>query len=88
MVSEIAARGGAFIGLNPIHALYPSLPENASPYSPSSRRWLNVMYIDVAAVPDFQHSKAAQRWWQKKSTQTALHTARDADWVDYARVGA
>jgi len=88
MVSEIATRGGAFIGLNPIHALYPSLPENASPYSPSSRRWLNVMYIDVAAVPDFQHSQAAQRWWQKKSTQKALHTARDADWVDYARVGA
>lgn len=88
MVSEIATRGGAFIGLNPIHALYPSLPENASPYSPSSRRWLNVMYIDVAAVPDFQHSKAAQRWWQNKSTRKALHTARDADWVDYARVGA
>lgn len=88
MVSEIATRGGAFIGLNPIHALYPSLPENASPYSPSSRRWLNVMYIDVAAVADFQHDKAAQRWWNKKSTQAAVQAARDADWVDYARVGA
>lgn len=88
MVSDIATRGGAFIGLNPIHALYPSQPENASPYSPSSRRWLNVMYIDVAAVADFQHSPAAQRWWQKKSTQTAIQTARDAGRVDYARVGA
>lgn len=88
MVGEIATRGGAFIGLNPIHALYPSCPENASPYSPSSRRWLNVMYIDVAAVPDFQHSAAARRWFQKAGTQKALHIARDADWVDYARVGA
>ena len=87
MVGEIATRGGAFIGLNPIHALYPSLPENASPYSPSSRRWLNVIYIDVAAVADFQQSAAAQRWWQKKSTQRLLKSARDTDWVDYAAVG-
>ncbi|MFH2374766.1 4-alpha-glucanotransferase, partial [Klebsiella aerogenes] len=37
MLPEIARRGGAFIGLNPIHALYPANPESASPYSPSSR---------------------------------------------------
>ncbi|PIJ59812.1 4-alpha-glucanotransferase [Erwinia sp. OLMDLW33] len=87
MVTDIAQRGGAFIGLNPVHALYPAMPENASPYSPSSRRWLNVMYIDVAAVPDFQHSAAAQRWWQQKNTQQALKKARDTEWVDYATVG-
>jgi 4-alpha-glucanotransferase len=34
MLPEIARRGGAFIGLNPIHALYPANPESASPYSP------------------------------------------------------
>lgn len=60
MLPEIARRGGAFIGLNPIHALYPANPESASPYSPSSRRWLNVIYIDVNAVDDFRHSKEAQ----------------------------
>ena len=70
LVSEVAARGGAFVGLNPIHALYPGNPEAASPYSPSSRRWLNVIYIDVDAVADFQQSEAAQRWWQAAETQT------------------
>ncbi|WP_183063351.1 4-alpha-glucanotransferase, partial [Salmonella enterica] len=45
MLVDVATRGGAFIGLNPIHALYPANPESASPYSPSSRRWLNVIYI-------------------------------------------
>ncbi|THD44565.1 4-alpha-glucanotransferase, partial [Enterobacteriaceae bacterium ML5] len=41
MVEEVGKRGGAFVGLNPIHALYPANPLSASPYSPSSRRWLN-----------------------------------------------
>ncbi|STQ08693.1 4-alpha-glucanotransferase [Enterobacter cloacae] len=43
MLASVGERGGAFIGLNPIHALYPANPESASPYSPSSRRWLNVI---------------------------------------------
>lgn len=82
MLPEVAKRGGAFIGLNPIHALYPANPESASPYSPSSRRWLNVIYIDVNAVEDFRLSKAAQSWWQKPATQQALQQARDASgWI-------
>lgn len=86
MLPEIAKRGGAFIGLNPIHALYPANPESASPYSPSSRRWLNVIYIDVNAVEDFQRSEEAQAWWQKPATQQALKAACDVEWVDYTAV--
>lgn len=86
MLPEIARRGGAFIGLNPIHALYPANPESASPYSPSSRRWLNVIYIDVNAVDDFRTSRAAQAWWQHPATQQALHAAREASQVDYTTV--
>lgn len=88
MLKEIASRGGAFIGLNPIHSLYPANPESASPYSPSSRRWLNIIYIDVDAVPDFQQSKEAQHWWKKKSTQSQLAKARESKWVDYGAVTA
>ena len=88
MLPEIARRGGAFIGLNPIHALYPANPESASPYSPSSRRWLNVIYIDVNAVDDFRHSKEAQKWWQSSATQQALQAARQTDDVDYSAVTA
>ncbi len=88
MLPEIARRGGSFIGLNPIHALYPANPESASPYSPSSRRWLNVIYIDVNAVDDFRDSKEAQAWWKLPTTQQALQSARDAEWVDYSTVTA
>ncbi|MBK5013113.1 4-alpha-glucanotransferase [Pantoea sp. S62] len=86
MLPEVSARGGAFIGLNPVHALFPSSPESASPYSPSSRRWLNVLYIDVNAVTDFRQSAAAQAWWQLPETQQRLAQARAAEWVDYAAV--
>lgn len=86
MLAEVGERGGAFIGLNPIHALYPANPESASPYSPSSRRWLNVIYIDVTALDDFKNSKEAQAWWAMPTTQQMLRRAREADWVDYSTV--
>ncbi len=88
MLVDIAKRGGSFIGLNPIHALYPANPESASPYSPSSRRWLNVIYIDVNAVDDFLISDEAQAWWKMPVTQQSLEAVRDAQWVDYATVTA
>ncbi|MFZ3621680.1 4-alpha-glucanotransferase [Leclercia barmai] len=88
MLTDVGKRGGAFIGLNPIHALYPANPESASPYSPSSRRWLNVIYIDVNAVEDFRNSDEAQAWWGMETTRQALQRARDAEWVDYASVTA
>ncbi|MEW7312664.1 4-alpha-glucanotransferase [Buttiauxella gaviniae] len=86
MLVDVAKRGGSFIGLNPIHALYPANPESASPYSPSSRRWLNVIYIDVNAVDDFLLSDEAQTWWKMPTTQHMLQDVRDAEWVDYATV--
>lgn len=88
MLADVGKRGGAFIGLNPIHALYPANPESASPYSPSSRRWLNVIYIDVNAVEDFRNSEEAQAWWKMDTTRQALQRARDGEWVDYASVTA
>lgn len=86
LLEKIAFYGGDFVGLNPLHALYPAQPENASPYSPTSRRWLNVLYIDVNRLVDFQQSKAAQRWWDSSKTRQALEQARAAEFVDYRAV--
>lgn len=88
MLEQVAANGGDFVGLNPLHALYPAQPDHASPYSPTSRRWLNVLYIDVNQVAAFTHSTEAQRWWKLAKTRTALKQARATDWVDYSAVAA
>src|SRR5204863_6564855 len=42
----IGAVGGAVVGINPLHALFAAEPRHFSPYSPSSRSWLNYLYID------------------------------------------
>ncbi|ANE75146.1 4-alpha-glucanotransferase [Dickeya solani] len=86
LVEQVARRGGAFVGLNPLHALYPAEPEAASPYSPSSRNWLNIIYIDVNQVDDFHQSDAAGEWWKQDDVQRRLTAARASRWVDYATV--
>lgn len=88
MLEKVAQHAGDFVGLNPLHALYPAHAAFASPYSPSSRRWLNVLYIDVTQVAAFSESHAAQRWWQQANTRKALENARASDWVDYPAVAA
>lgn len=86
LVADIASRGGDFVGLNPIHSLFPANPEGASPYSPSSRRWLNILYIDVSSVPEFALSAEAQQTVGSAEFQQRLQKARDAHWVNYTEV--
>jgi 4-alpha-glucanotransferase len=54
---EIAADlRASIIGLNPLHTMFLDRPEHASPYSPASRLFLNVLYIDVTALPEWSGS--------------------------------
>ncbi|HEX2152341.1 MAG TPA: 4-alpha-glucanotransferase [Stellaceae bacterium] len=76
--------GAAAIGVNPLHALFAAEPRHFSPYSPSSRVWLNYLYIDVTAVPGFADDPAAQAL----ATPAAIAAARGTDLVDYAAVAA
>jgi glycogen operon protein len=42
-----AAAGAAYLGVNPMHMLFPRDRERASPYYPSDRRFLDPILIDV-----------------------------------------
>lgn len=67
----LGQRGANLVGLNPMHALFPSRPGHISPYSPSSRRFLNTLYIDVTQTPEWASSPAAQAIWNQSSAQRA-----------------
>jgi (1->4)-alpha-D-glucan 1-alpha-D-glucosylmutase len=60
LIDRAAPMGAQAIGLNPLHALFPDQPELVSPYSPSSRLFLNTLYLDVEAIPDFAECEAAR----------------------------
>lgn len=85
-LTKLSEQGGDFVGLNPIHAIFPANPESASPYSPSSRLWQNIIYIDVTAVEAFQQSTEAQTWFNSVGVQQRLTEARTKEYVDYSLV--
>ncbi|MDP8938019.1 MAG: 4-alpha-glucanotransferase [Actinomycetota bacterium] len=43
--------GAGLVLVNPLHAALPGLPQTASPYYPSSRRFRNPLYLRVEDVP-------------------------------------
>jgi 4-alpha-glucanotransferase len=86
LVSWLAPRGASFIGLNPLHALAPAEPLRASPYSASSRHFLNVLYIAVTNVPELEHCEAAQARMKEPSFEARLLKLRGGPLVDYAGV--
>ena len=86
-LASLAAREGAdFIGLNPLHAGFSADPESCSPYSPSSRHVLNVLYIAVDAVPDLAACAEARARMAEAAFQEEIGRLRAADFVDHAGV--
>ena len=85
LVEKLAKQGAQFVGLNPIHALYPANPSACSPYGPSSRRWLNFIYIDVTALDGYQQA-STQAVVNDIDFQQKLQKARSTDLVDYELV--
>jgi len=79
---ELAAHvGAAGVGINPLHTLFDDLPDQPSPYSPSSRLFLNPLYIDLAAIPELDGLRTAE-------TAATIAQLRDSELVDYAGVTA
>lgn len=84
LVDVTAGLGATVIGVNPLHALFLARPEDASPYSPSSRIFLNPLYIDVEAVPEFAQCPQTKAVMAEIEDELAACRARDE--VAYRRV--
>lgn len=88
LLKYISRRGGQFVGLNPLHAGYPANPDPdmVSPYSPSSRRFLNFIYIRVEDIPEFASCDKAVEMVSSKAFQQKLKALRDREYVDHRAV--
>lgn len=86
LVEKTAQQGASAIGLNPLHPLYQNNPAHCSPYSPTSRCFLNTLYLDVTQVANFSDCAAAQKMFNSKEFQAKINFARQTDLVDYPAV--
>jgi 4-alpha-glucanotransferase len=86
LIELLAPLGGDIVGVNPLHAMFPDDPEQASPYSPASRLLLNVLNIDVAHVahetPEFDLAAVLR----EASVARQLRQCRESRLVDYSSV--
>jgi 4-alpha-glucanotransferase len=82
-----ASVGGAFVGVNPLHALR-NAGMDVSPYSPVSRLFRNVIYLDVEAVPELADSDEARRMLESDALRDERERLRASDRVEYERVMA
>ncbi|SEM19010.1 4-alpha-glucanotransferase [Bradyrhizobium sp. OK095] len=78
LAKQLGADG---VGLNPLHVLFDNHPADCSPYSPNSRLFLNPLYIDVEAIPEYSTDLVPD------ATATAARL-REGDRVPYADMAA
>ena len=86
LVEQSAQHGVSAIGLNPLHPLYQNNPAHRSPYSPTSRCFLNTLYIDVTKVPDFKSCQNAQQRFSSEEFQNKVNFAKNTTLIDYPAV--
>lgn len=88
-VLDFAAHSGAgMLSLNPLHALFPGAPTYCNPELPSTRLFLNILYLDVEAIPDLGECREAQERIAEEAFQARLRALRAKKTVDYAAVAA
>jgi 4-alpha-glucanotransferase len=86
LVEKSAKQKASAIGLNPLHPLYQNNPAHRSPYSPTSRCFLNTLYIDLKQVPNFSTCQAAQSRYNSEEIQNKIAYAKQTELIDYPAV--
>ena len=83
---QAAAHGASALGINPLHALFPTDAERASPYHPSDRRFLDPIHIDIGALGFLPSSPEVERLMTEATA--AIAALRDRPLVEYTAVSA
>lgn len=80
--------GGDLVGINPLHSLFLSRPNDVSPYSPCSRLYLSPLYITVADVPEYATCAKTRTFLNTPEVLARIKATQAADFVDYPAVAA
>src|SRR5262249_11573315 len=88
LAEAIAGEGACTVGVNPLHALFAAEPRHISPYSPSSRLFLNELYVAPEAVPEFQDCAPARALAPAAAMRQRRDAAREAELIDHVAVAA
>ena len=75
-----ANHGAGYILVNPMHAAAPVAPMEPSPYLPTSRRYVNPLYLRPEAIPEF--AEVGRRSRIRRRRLELQKEARHADLVD------
>ncbi|WP_173137851.1 4-alpha-glucanotransferase [Kibdelosporangium persicum] len=78
-----SAHGAGVLLVNPVQAIIPALPVQRSPYSPSSRRFANPLYIKVTDTAEFHRADPSVR-----AQVLASNPGPPKDLIDYDAVWA
>ena len=79
--------GASFLGLSPVHALFSADRAKTSPYSPSSRLFLETIHIDPKAISGIAAGEVA-RLLAENGRGARIAALRDAALADHAAVWA
>jgi 4-alpha-glucanotransferase len=75
-----ANHGAGYILVNPMHAAAPVAPMEPSPYLPTSRRFVNPLYLRPEAIPEFAEVRRRSRIRRRRLE--LQEGARRADLID------
>lgn len=81
-----AAAGGSTLAINPLHARFSEKPDLCSPYWPSSRRFLDPVYIDLAGVAELKACTDARALLRASGLPERIAAAKGSREVDYKAV--
>ncbi|UTM38641.1 4-alpha-glucanotransferase [Rhodococcus pyridinivorans] len=77
-----AGYGGDFVLINPVHAAEPVPPHEPSPYLPSSRRFVDPLYLRIEDIPEVAYLPAKHRKELDEHAQRAAKANRKARRLD------
>lgn len=86
LIEQSAKQGADYVGISPLHLSYPAVPKWVSPYSSSSRRWLNFLYLNIPNLPEFKRCKSLQNWFNSEVIQTQIQALRESETVNYSEI--